>query len=74
MFARDLFAPVERISVAAQHRRAAARLRLPVPVSADVAVTLVVMRREGIRRIATLDPTFDAFDVHLEVEPQPTRT
>ena len=65
----DLFAPVERIPVAGQHRRAAARLHLPVPVTPEVALTLVVMRREGIRRIATLDPAFGAFDVEMELLP-----
>jgi predicted nucleic acid-binding protein len=56
---RTLLAPVERISVARQFRRQAARLELPFEVDPDVAVTLVVMRRETIDRIATFDETFD---------------
>jgi predicted nucleic acid-binding protein len=56
---RTLLAPVERISVALQFRRQAARLELPFEVDPDVAVTLVVMRRETIDRIATFDETFD---------------
>jgi predicted nucleic acid-binding protein len=56
---RTLLAPVERISVARQFRRQAARLDLPFEVDPDVAVTLVVMRRETIDRIATFDETFE---------------
>jgi predicted nucleic acid-binding protein len=56
---RTLLAPVERISVARQFRRQADRLELPFEVDPDVAVTLVVMRRETIDRIATFDDTFD---------------
>ena len=59
----DLLAPVERIHIAGQHRRAAARLRLPVPVEPDIALTLVLMRRESITRIATFEPAFDEFDL-----------
>jgi hypothetical protein len=40
-----LFAPVETIHVAGQHLRAAQRLRLPVAVDPDAAVTLVLLRR-----------------------------
>jgi hypothetical protein len=91
-----LFAPVERIHIAAQHRRAASRLvrspigvavvvatdpsighaidpaigesgdppaDVPVLLDEDTALTLVLMRREGITRIATLDATFDAFEL-----------
>lgn len=56
---RTLLAPVERISVARQFLRQAARLDLPFAVDPDVAVTLVVMRRESIDRIATFDDTFE---------------
>ena len=59
----SLFAPVETIHVAGQHHRAARRLELPIPVDPDVAVTLVVLRREGITAVATLDPVLAAFDV-----------
>lgn len=62
---RSLLAPVERIRVAGQHRRQAARLTLPFEASTDVAITLVVMRRERIDRIATLDPVFDRIDLTI---------
>jgi predicted nucleic acid-binding protein len=60
----DLLAPVEPISVAKQFRRQAARLG--DAYEPDVAVTLVVMRRESIERIATFDPFYDTIDVVVE--------
>lgn len=62
---RTLLAPIESISVAAQYRRAATRLRVPAPLDDDVAITLVVMRRERIRSIATYHQAFEAFDMEL---------
>jgi hypothetical protein len=59
----DVVAPVERIHVAEQFRRQARRLQLPFAVPEDTAVTLVVMRRESIERIATLDPVFEQIAV-----------
>jgi predicted nucleic acid-binding protein len=56
----DLVAPVESISVARQFRRQA--LRLGDGYEPDLAVTLVVMRRESIDRIATFDSYFDTLD------------
>lgn len=58
-----LFAPVETIHVAGQHRRAAERLRLPVAVDPDAAITLVLLRREHITAIATFDPAMAGFDL-----------
>jgi predicted nucleic acid-binding protein len=58
-----LFAPVETIDVAGQHRRAARRLRLPVAVDPDTAITLVLVRRERIGAIATFEPVLAAFDL-----------
>ncbi len=64
-----LFAPIETVHVAAQFKRAAARLELPFEFDSDMAVTLVVMRRERIKRIATLDRRFDAMKFE-SVEPE----
>lgn len=58
---RTLFAPIEKLSVARQHLRAAARLEATLGVPADVASTLVLMKRERIRRIATFDASFAEF-------------
>lgn len=60
-----LLAPVEVIHVARQFRRQAHRL--DGGYEPDVAVTMVVMRRESIDRIATLLPFFDTIDVVVEV-------
>jgi hypothetical protein len=60
---RRLLAPIEPIHVAAQFRRQAARLEVPPTIAEhvddDVAVTLVVLRRERIGRVASLLPVFD---------------
>jgi len=68
----ELFAPVERIHVAAQYRRAALRLvqqfsseGMALALDEDTALTLVVMRRERILRIATFDPRFEAFELTI---------
>lgn len=55
---RTLLAPVAPVAVARQHRRQAARLRLgdeaeDGPIDDDVAVTLVVLRRERIHELIT---------------------
>ncbi|MCU1360007.1 MAG: hypothetical protein JWN99_1296 [Ilumatobacteraceae bacterium] len=60
----DLLAPIEAISVARQFRRQAQRLHGQYPP--DLAVTLVVMRRESIQRIATFNEFFDSIDVTVE--------
>lgn len=62
---RGLLAPVDPVHVAAQHHRAAKRLELPFEVDHDVAVTLVIMRRERIDRIASFHPVFESLDVTL---------
>jgi predicted nucleic acid-binding protein len=61
----ELLAPIEAIHVARQYRRQAARLHQTYPP--DLAVTLVVMRRESIARIATFDQFFGTIDVTVEV-------
>jgi hypothetical protein len=61
---RGLFAPVDPLYVGYQHRRAAGRTAVD---DAGMALTLVMLSRHGIRRIATLNDGFAAFD--LEVAP-----
>jgi hypothetical protein len=60
---RSLFAPVESIPVAGQHHRAAGRLDLPVAVDHDVALTLVLLRRERIAEVATFEAALTEFDL-----------
>jgi len=60
---RGLFAPVDPLYVGFQHRRAAARTMVDDP---GVALTLVMLSRHRVRRVATLDEAFAAFDLELE--------
>jgi len=62
---RTALAPVAKVHVAAQHHRAAKRLDLPFEVEHDLAVTLVIMRRERIDRVASFHPIFESLDVTL---------
>ena len=57
-----LFAPVHLLHVGHQHRRAARRSSAE---SSDVALTLVMCDRHRIHQIATVDPTFDRYHLHL---------
>ena len=66
---RTLLAPVQAIHVAGQHHRAAERLTLPAELAPDQRVTLVVMRRERIDRIATFHAAFATFDVQVHPAP-----
>lgn len=67
-----LLAPVSPVHVAAQHRRQARRIDIAgdlVPAGSgdvdmmDVAVTLVIMRRERVAELATLDAIFTTLGV-----------
>lgn len=59
-FRRNALAPVIAIRVARQHRTAARRT---VDRSPDTALSLVIMRRERIRAVATASHEFDDVDV-----------
>jgi predicted nucleic acid-binding protein len=58
-----LLAPVFTLHIAAQHRRAAARVAEGLPD--DLAVPVVLVARERIRRIATFDARWSAFDIEI---------
>ncbi len=60
---RTTFAPVCTVWVARQHRSAARRVR--AEVSANAALTLVMLDTENIRTIATLSAEFAGFDLQL---------
>jgi hypothetical protein len=60
-----LFAPIERIHVAGQHRRAAAKAHPEAP--RHLTQALVIAHREKIRRIATVDPSWHRFDVEVHM-------
>lgn len=59
---QGVFAPVDPLYVGFQHRRAAARTAAD---ETGVALTLVMLSRYGVRRIATLHPAFAEFDLDL---------
>lgn len=60
---RGVFAAVDALHVGFQHRRATSRTTAPTP---DVALTLVMCSRYRIRRVATLDDTFEQFELDLQ--------
>lgn len=60
----SMLAPVEVLHVAAQHRHAADEVLAPFD-DPDLAVTLVLLRREKICSIATFDRRFAAVDVDV---------
>jgi predicted nucleic acid-binding protein len=67
---RTLFAPVDALHVAAQHRRAAARaLDEPHPevpeLDGDLATTLVLLARERIAAVVSFDPRLSAIEVDV---------
>ncbi len=57
-----LIAPADTLHVAGQHRHAADHVTYP-DADPDMALNMVLMQREKIRRIATLDGRYDALDV-----------
>lgn len=59
-------APVDKLAVGFQHRRVARRLLERSPSTpADHALTLVMLERHRVRRMATLDEFFTGFDLQL---------
>ena len=61
----DLFAPVDKLHVARQHRNAANELMRGVPIDIDVAITLVMIHRCKVRRVASFDPRLARFDLDI---------
>ncbi len=60
-FRRQALAPVLMVRVARQHRRAAERVT--AAATPEIALSLVMMRRERIRTVATAVSAFDELDV-----------
>ncbi len=57
-----VFAPVDPLYVGFQHRRAADATSVDDP---DVALTLVMCDRHGVRRVATANPAYLEYDLDL---------
>lgn len=61
----DLFAPVDKLHVARQHRNAAATLIERTGAGTDQAITLVLIQRHRIRKLATFDLQMMAYDIDV---------
>lgn len=61
----DLFAPVDKMHVARQHRNAADELVRNTGIDLDVAITLVLVRRSKIRKVATFDERLTIYDIDV---------
>ena len=61
----DLFAPIDKLHVARQHRTAAATLIERTGVGPDQAITLVLIQRYRIRKLATFDVQMMAYDIDI---------
>jgi predicted nucleic acid-binding protein len=59
----DLFAPIDKLHVARQHRNAAEELTRGTGVGIDEAITLVLIHRMKIRNVATFDERLTHYDL-----------
>ena len=59
----DLFAPIDKLHIARQHRNAADELIRGTPVDTDLAITLVLVHRLKIRKVATFDERLAAYEL-----------
>jgi predicted nucleic acid-binding protein len=65
----ELFAVVEKLHVARQHRNAAADIVARNGTGMDEAITLVMVHRCGIRQVATFDERLDSFEFERVAPP-----
>ncbi|MEP7202671.1 MAG: hypothetical protein ABI894_08685 [Ilumatobacteraceae bacterium] len=65
----DLFAPIDKLHIAGQHRNAAAELAGRTEIEIDLAITLVLIQRHRIRRIASFDDHLARYDVDIVQRP-----
>jgi predicted nucleic acid-binding protein len=65
----DLFASVDKLHVARQHRNAADDLIEHTGVDLDVAITLVLIHRSKIRKVATFDERLAHYDLEFVTPP-----
>lgn len=61
----NLFAPIDKIHVARQHRNAAADLAARTEIDLDLAITLVLLHRHRIRKVASFDDRLENYDLDL---------
>jgi predicted nucleic acid-binding protein len=65
---QQLFAATDKLHVARQHRNAAEKMVETFGIEMDLAITLVLVRRYKLRKVATFDDRFAGYDVTL-IEP-----
>jgi predicted nucleic acid-binding protein len=68
----DLFAAVDKLHVAGQHRHAADELIARTGVDVDEAITLVLIRRLKIRKVATFDQRLAHYNLNIITSIAPT--
>ena len=64
----QLFAAVDKLHVARQHRNAAKKMMRASDVELDLAITLVLVRRYKLRKVASFDERLAGYDITL-IEP-----
>jgi LmbE family N-acetylglucosaminyl deacetylase len=62
---RGLLAPLDRLWVGFQHRRAARRMAGTDAWPPAVELTLVMCERHRVQTMVTLDPAFEPYDIEL---------
>jgi predicted nucleic acid-binding protein len=60
----ELFAPIDKIHIAKQHRTAASRIADP-DVDSDLAITLVLLQRLRIEAVASFDDRLAGYDLNV---------
>ena len=63
----ELFAPIDKLHVARQHRNAAADLVTRTGIDTDEAITLVLLHRYRIRKVASFSQRFANYDTDAKV-------
>jgi predicted nucleic acid-binding protein len=63
--APQLFAAVDKLHVARQHRNAAKKMVRASGIDLDLAITLVLIRRYKLRKVAGFDERFAGYDITL---------
>lgn len=70
----DLFAPVDKLHVARQHRNAADDLIARTGVAVDEAITLVLIQRSKVRNVATFDERLTRYELDFVTADDATAT
>jgi len=69
----QLFAAVDKLHPARQHRNAAAKMVDATGIEMDLAITLVLIQRYRLRKVAAFDQRFAGYDIEM-IEPVDSTT